>query len=283
MSRPSYINKILTEELLQVEYKELQSFRKIGEKYNISRETVRYYCKKYNIETNPLIRYNCDNNFFTIENELTFYVAGFIAADGCVKIRKAGLNTKRYELQFGLAKKDREFLQQLKTILKTDAPINDSIVRNSERNPKWNDTLASHLTITSEKLVKDLAKYNIVPRKSLIYTFPEWLINHPLVHHFMRGYNDGDGSFYVPKLAEGKYTKQIHFSLRGTPEFLEIYRSILEHNCSLKTRIKDIRISSGHGCLEYGGNGILSKIVQFLYRDATMFLPRKKQIIQHLL
>lgn len=282
MARQATINHILPKELLQQEYKQLQSFRKIGEKYNVSGETVRYYCKQYGIKTNKLVRYTCDENFFTRENEATFYIAGFIAADGCVKIRK-GRAALRYELQIGLSKTDKEFLEQLKIILKTDAPINDFLIKNSKRNKKWNDTWASQLTITSEKLVRDLEKFNIVPRKSLIYTFPEWLIDHPLVHHFMRGYNDGDGSFYIPKLAEGKHTEQIYFSLRGTLDFLGVYRYLFERECGIEVRYDDIRTSSGHGCLEYGGNGIVSKIAQFLYKDATIFLPRKKQIIQHLL
>lgn len=283
MARQATINKILTKELLQQEYRQFQSFRKIGEKYNISGETVRYYAKQYGIDTNPLVRYSCDEDFFTRENEQTFYVAGFIAADGCVKIRKGRLNTKRYELQIHLSQTDREFLEKIKTTLGSNATIHDILIKNSERNPKWNDSWSSQFTITSEKLVKDLEKFNIVPRKSLIYTFPKWLIKHPLVHHFMRGYNDGDGSFYIPRLAEGKHTEQIHFSLRGTPKFLEMYRAILEQKCDLEVRGKDIRISSGHGCLEYGGNGIVSKISRFFYKDATIFLPRKWQMIGHMI
>jgi hypothetical protein len=127
-------------------------------------------------------------------------------------------------------------------------------------------------------MVEDLKRFNIVPRKSLIYIFPEWIKDHPLKHHFIRGYNDGDGSFYIPKLAAGKKTEQIYFTMRGTLAFLTDVRSILEKECSLKERAKDIRISSGHGCLEYGGNGVVSKIVDYLYKDATIYLPRKRDI-----
>ena len=99
----------------------------------------------------------------------------------------------------------------------------------------------------------------------------------------MRGYNDGDGSFYIPKLAKNKITEQIFFALRGTPEFLKVYRSILEEKCGLKTRDTDIRISSGHGVLEYGGNRVVGKIVKYLYANATICLPRKHVIIKPLL
>ena len=171
----------------------------------------------------------------------------------------------------------------MRSLLKAETPIRDYLIKNSKRNAKWNDTWACQISITSEKLVKDLAKFNIVPRKSLIYTFPEWLINHPLVHHFIRGYNDGDGSFFVPKLVNGRTVEQVYFSLRGTPKFLEVVRSILEEKCALKERTNDIRISSGQGVLEYGGNGIVAKIAQYLYKDAVIWLPRKHEIIKHLL
>jgi hypothetical protein len=101
---------------------------------------------------------------------------------------------------------------------------------------------------------------------------------HPLKHHFIRGYNDGDGSLYIPKLADGRTVEQIYFTMRGTPAFLTDVRSILEQECDLKERVKDIRISSGHGCLEYGGNGVVGKIVDYLYKDATIYLPRKRDI-----
>lgn len=276
------VDENLTKDLLQKEYNELQSFRKIGKKYNASGESIRMLSEKFGVETNDLVRYACDEDFFTQENETTFYVAGFIAADGCVKIRKGGASL-RYELQIGLAKTDKEFLNQIKITLKTDAPIHDFLIENSKRNPNWNDTWASQLQITSKKIVNDLEKFDIVPRKSLIYTFPKWMIEHPLRHHYMRGYFDGDGSFYVPKLAEGKHTEQIYFGLRGTQQFLKCYRSILEQECELEVRDKNIRISSDCGVLEYGGNGVISEIAQFLYCDATIFLPRKKEIIQHLI
>lgn len=273
MRRQTSINKVFTKELLQQEYDQLQSFRKIGEKYNISRETARWYCAKYDIKINKLVRYECDHDFFSRDNEESFYIAGFIAADGCVKKHSTG---NSYQLQIGLAKTDKEFLEMLRQTMQAEAPIKDFLVKNSKRNPNWNDCWKSELTITSKKMYDDLARFNIIPRKSLIYTFPEWMKTHPLKHHFIRGYNDGDGSFYVPKLKEGRTVPQIYFTMRGTPKFLTDVRYILEQECSIEKRDTPIRISSGHGCLEYGGNGIISKIIGYLYKDANIYLNRKK-------
>ena len=61
-------------------------------------------------------------------------------------------------------------------------------------------------------------------------------------------------------------------------EFLTIFRSILEEKCDLDIREKSVRENTGIGVLEYGGNGIISKIADYLYKDATIYLPRKRDI-----
>jgi len=272
-------DKLLTKELLEITYAELGSLKAVARKFDVDSGTVKRYMQQHSLEFKPQVRHDCDHEFFSRDNQESFYLAGFIAADGCVKIHSNG---NSYQVQIGLAKSDKKFLENIKKSFKAEAPVNDFIVKNSKRNPKWNDTWKSELTITSKQMFDDLVRFNIVPRKSLIYTFPEWLADHPLCHHFIRGYNDGDGSFYIPKLAEGKITKQIYFSLRGTPAFLEVARNVLQEKCNLPVRDTEIRISSGHGVLEYGGNGIVSKIVDYLYQDATIYLPRKYDIAMKL-
>lgn len=269
------IPSIFTPELLQKEYDELQSFKKIAKKYNTSSEGIRDYMNKLGLKYNPLIRYNSDHDFFSFDNQESFYLAGFIAADGCIKTKK-GYEISS-EVYVGLNSKDKDHLIMIKNILKSEAPVRDFIRIQSKRNPKWKDTFISEITITSHKMCEDLKRFNIGPRKSLTYIFPQWLITHSLLNHFLRGYNDGDGSFYVGK------QEQIYISVRGTIPFLTDFRSILERECQLKVRTKPVRISSGHGILEYGGNKILKRIFKYLYKDATIFLPRKKQIVQHLL
>jgi hypothetical protein len=279
MSRPEYLDKILTKEVLEQSYAELGSLKAVARKFDLDPGSIKKYMIRCGLEFKPQIRYGCDHEFFSRDNEETFYVAGFIAADGCVKDRKGKYGTIRYEVGIGLSKEDKEFLEQLRQTMKAETPIRDFLVKNSKRNSKWNDTWKSEIVITSEKMWKDLGRFNVVPRKSLIYTFPEWMKTHPLKHHFIRGYNDGDGSFYIPKLKEGREVEQVYFSMRGTPAFLKVVRDILEEECGLQERHKCIRISSGHGVLEYGGNGVINEIAKWLYKDATIYLQRKYEII----
>lgn len=271
------VASIVSKEILEEAYARLGTLKAVGRELKIDPESVTRYMKKFGLEYQHQLIYNCDHDFFSRENEETFYVAGFIAADGCVKDRKGKYGGIRPEMAIGLSKEDKPFLEQLRQLMKAETPVRDFLVKNSKRNPEWNDTWKSDLVITSQKMCDDLRRFNIVPRKSLTYTFPEWMKTHPLKHHFIRGYNDGDGSFYT-SLPPGKLTEQIYFSMRGTPAFLKIVRDILEAECDLEERHKCIRISSGHGVLEYGGNGIISKIADYLYQDATIYLPRKRDI-----
>ena len=264
-----------TKEQLQEAYARLKSTRKVGVKFNYTGETIRTFMHEYGLEviTPSVDKYTCDHDFFICDNEETFYIAGFIAADGCVKARRGKLNPSIVALALGV--QDETHLERIRCAMKVGNPLSKKIVKNSLRNPEWKDSEERELAFTSVKMCQDIRRFNIVPRKSLIYTFPEWLIEHPLVHHFMRGYNDGDGSFYINP---GVNTPQVYFSLRGTPPFLAVYRSILERECSLPERLKKIRVNTGIGVLEYGGNGVVGKIVDFLYKDANIFLPRKHEI-----
>lgn len=276
------IDKILNKDLLEEKYKELGSLKAVSRDLGISSDSIKSYMKKFEIDFKPQIRYEFDKDFFEKETEESFYWAGFIAADGCVKDRKSKNGNRIWEISLCLAELDEGHLNKFKENLNSNHPIHKKTIKNSKRNANHKDTVAYEITLVSEKMTKDLEKFNIFPRKSLVYDMPEYIINHNLVHHFMRGYNDGDGSFFT-SLRKGRKTEQKYFSLVGTKNFLTNYRNILEKNCNIKKRTREVRERKSQYILEYGGNGILSKISNYLYKDATIYLDRKYDKIKHLI
>lgn len=250
-------------------YLQNKSSRKCAEFFNVSRTTIIKLLHELNICNVP-IKYTVDETLFNQNTEQSFYWAGFLAADGCI-------HQKRQAISIGLSEKDKEHLEKYKLALNATYPIHKYLVKNSNRNPAWNDCFKSEISIRSQKLITGLERFNVGPRKTHTLIFPDWLKNHILVNHFMRGYFDGDGSFYLA-VSKGKITKQLFFSLRGTTEFLTIYRDILEQNCQLKKRDKPIRINYNIGTLEYGGNNLVKKIGDFLYKDATVYMDRKHNL-----
>lgn len=202
------------------------------------------------------MKYLCDENFFSRNTPESFYWAGFIAADGCVKLK----NAKYKQLSVCLCADDVKHLEKFKESIKFEGNIGTYY---------YNGCSRSNIEISSDKIFDDLSRFNVVPRKSLVLEFPEWLLRHNLIHHFMRGYNDGDGSFFIQQLKNDRKIKQIMFSLRGTKQFLSTFRDILEEKCGLEHNDKKPRADSGIYTLEYGGNRKALKIRDFLYKDST--------------
>jgi len=236
-------------------YGETQSVRKTGLRLGMSHETARVRLKRLG-KINKQVRYSCNYDYFSQDTAEVFYWAGFIAADGCVK-----LHSKKYKcLNIGLSQKDHAHLEKFTKAIGFTGPIRKMT---SER------YYSSTVCILSAQLFDDLARFNIVQRKSLIYTFPKWLIGHPLVNHFMRGYNDGDGSFYKSIPSGSRTVIQLHISIRGTKDFLTNYKHILESNCKLRKSNNKPRINCGIHMLEYGGTRAVGRIRDFLYKDST--------------
>jgi len=265
--------KLLSTEILEEAYARLGTLKAVGKELGVSGDTIKRYMIANNLDYAGPVRYSCDHNFFSRDNEEAFYIAGFIAADGCVSDKRV--------LSIGLSSKDRYQLEMIKNILKAENPIGTYLIKNSKRNPKWKDCKKVEMKITSKQFIEDLKRFNIVPRKTHTYKFPEWMKSHPLRHHFIRGYFDGDGSFYSSLKKDGIRTvKQIGFNLRGTEDMLSAVGNIFNEELNLtgKTKEKTPQLSNGIHSLSYGGNRILEKIFSYMYKDATVYMQRKYDI-----
>jgi len=271
MIKNSYLKNILTKEILEKSYFELRSMTAMAERFNTTRLTIARHMNHYGIAHKLESKYKCNENIFSTDSENSFYLAGFIAADGCI-MSKGGSKV----LSIGLSNKDKIHLEKIKNALGAENPIHDYDVKTSKQNPKWNDTIKSEMKISSAQIYSDLQRFNITERKTHTLTFPDWMKDHPLRHHFIRGYIDGDGSFYH-SVGKGKKVKQVFFSVRGTTQFLTSLRSILEADLNLEERTKEIRLNNGIGVLEYGGNRVCKALAEYLYQDATIYLDRKRE------
>jgi hypothetical protein len=186
--RKSKLQDRLTKEILEYEYNSCGSMQKISDKLQVSIDSIYKYMKLYNIQYDKHYTgiYSCDNNFFSKNTEEAFYWAGFIAADGSVQKRKYSKI-----LKITLSTNDLKHLELFKKQILCDCPIKEYIVKPSKLVKTSNK--CCEIQIVSEKIFEDLARFNVVPDKTFIYQIPDWLLEHPLRHHFMRGYFDGDG------------------------------------------------------------------------------------------
>jgi len=216
-----------------------------------------------------LRKYSCDDLFFSQENEKSFYWAGFIAADGCVFQRG---NNK--QLIISLSEKDIDHLIVFKNDIKFNGKIYTTIAKHNLTNPKWNNSVKKGIRITSSQIFEDLKQFNIIPNKTKTYSFPKWLESHELVNHFMRGYIDGDGSFFIDN-----NRSRICFELRGNCNFLASFQKIIENSLKQKTKVS-ITTPDSTSKIKYNGKKIVPQIVDFIYKNAVTYLPRKYEISQ---
>lgn len=196
-----------------------------------------------------------EDAFATIDSEEKAYWLGFLYADGYI-------SKDETTLEVGLSAVDKEHLKKLQSFLGTDAPI-------SERDVLLDGKLfpSVRLQVCSKKMVFDLIQLGCENNKSLTLVFPsEEIVPPEMLHHFMRGYFDGDGSYFVR--ADG----QPHFSVIGTETFVKEYDKILHALGVNQTKLK----SEGKAfSLRHSGKHQVQKIVDFLYKDATIYLERK--------
>ena len=107
-------------------------------------------------------------------------------------------------------------------------------------------------------------------QKSLVLEFPQWL-NEELYPAFIRGYADGDGCISLSY--NGRFAS---FNMVGTRMFLTSVAAIFKDNIGVDVDIKrDNRARDPICILRCGRRNDVQKILDWLYKDANIFLKRK--------
>ena len=250
-------------------FKEGISFTQIQKLTGINRKKVSrllvskglYTKKKANI-TN--VKYKKDESVFEkIDTEEKAYWLGFLYADGYI-------DTTYGKVRIALKESDINHLKKFRKFMKSDAPI-------KQRIENW----AYQFEISSMKIAKDLEKLGCFQCKSLSLKFPsKEQVPEYLIHHFIRGYFDGDGSITVilPNVNERNYFLQPSIRIIGTPDILDniekYFLEILNRNKPNK-RIHSKQWNENTQAISYSGNKQVLKIFNYLYENATVFLTRK--------
>lgn len=234
-------------------FKQGLSTRQIAKQLKIGKSTAQLIVSEYqksNIDDSFQERF-----FQTIDTEKKAYWLGFLMADGCITDRSI-----RVELTLA----DQSHLEKFRDVIKY------------YRTKFYyrNDGIKSVLYIISSKtMINDLATFGCIPRKSLVIRFPSIdLVPTELIHHFMRGYFDGNGCINISERTRSSV------SVTSNMEFLDGYQQALNCGISKTTTVKIQQThSEGMGLFMLGGNQQVLKIYDFLYKDATIFLDRKKE------
>lgn len=221
----------------------------IGKKFGIKPNGIYYYLKKIGREVNRRQRkYDCNDNLFRESTEKGLYWLGFCVADA---------HAQGNEVQLQLARKDREAIEGFKKALETDHPIYDY----------WERLFpVSKIYVTSDQLAADLLAFNV-----------KKLMEMPAatVHHFIRGLFDGDGSVTCRDYVyDGVTAYHRKVTILGEKLLLQVIQSMSVRLAG--TTPGSIRKVRGIHEWSLAGAGNVKDFRDWLYKDATIFLVRKK-------
>lgn len=203
-------------------------------------------------------RISINENYFNKWSPNMAYVLGFILSDGC--ITKGTYTGYSDALKFGVQLKDKDILEKIKKELKSEHAI--SIVRN-----------AAHFCITSQKIVDSLKHLGITYRKSLEETVPK--VPKKYIKYFIRGLIDGDGGISI----NSKNYPTLRFYGGINP--VTFVRNYFWKNFNAFSSIgkKPSKLASkNYLCYIAYRTNTAKRLINFLYKDAEIFLNRKYKL-----
>lgn len=228
-------------------YNQGYSPQRIATSYNTSKVSITNSLKRQGVTLRPnRVHFFNEQAFDNLNNEHALYWLGFVYADG---------NVTRYELRIGLSIKDLAHVRLLRLFMNSNAKI--------RLRPN-----AANVGFASRKLVKRLLSIGIVVGRNQFYKLKPYIPPN-LIHHFIRGYLDGDGCIST--------NEQVVFL--GQPDILEFIRD--ELNQSVGASLNTIRQRRGICEISWGGINQANKIAEYLYHNATIWLDRKRKIAEN--
>ena len=272
------INKVdenIRQQIIQ-DYNNGKSLRQIEIDFNVTRSTVSKYLADKGIKTtkgNHYRKYHHQEDYFdSIDTEDRAYWLGFMFADGYIIN-----NDNRYgQDQFGLsiALEDIEMLYKFQTNIGATNPIHQY-----NRNEQTKGQPLCRIQLTSQKTVNDLIRHGCVKQKSNVLQ-PPLDIPNELIHHFIRGFFDGDGSISKSKNEQYKITNGYAYGINftTTKEMANWLQSYFDCGSVVKESRREFTY--------YYSLGGHQQVIQFyhkLYDDATIYLERKYLRFQELL
>lgn len=244
-------------------YLEGKTAHYIEKNFGFSRRKLEPRLKKDNLYIKPKFIWGNYNELFfnKIDSEEKAYWLGFMYADGYVS------TTSRYIAELALAEFDKTHLEKFRDIICPNKQLNLK-----QKIYKGRMYFSYRLSILNKTIVSSLIDNGCIPNKSFIITFPYGKVPLTLYNHFIRGYFDGDGTV-------GLYNNESRIQIKissGSIEFLNSLQNIFSEKVNNYSKVK---ISKSKKCtcysLDKGGIKVTTNLLDYIYKDATIYLDRK--------
>lgn len=241
----------------------LMSTPNIAKIYNVSERTVINWLTLENIPIRKSGTISKTNQklFNTIDSEFAAYIIGLITADGSVN--------EKHSISITLTYSDKYLLEQ----------INNRFFNGTghfvEIHLEDNEKKRIVLQIHGKELCNSLEKHGIVPNKTYSLKQLSKQIPENLYHHYIRGLYDGDG--VCSKCNNGIRIGYCAYN----KEMVEDYKQFLLNTLSLN----DNQLFNTGNCWQVSWSSYkdLINFYNYIYKDATIYLERKKEKIENFL
>ena len=244
------------------------SYHKISELNNTSAACVYRVLRENNVKFKTpaecSTKIKTDNSMFDkIDVEWKAYYLGLLFADGCM--------SKQGSVILTLSETDKHILDELNTFIFNSKRKLAYIPSRKIKNKTYIAQPKYTLVLTNKFISAKLQSIGLVPKKSLILDFPkDEYIPENLFHHFVRGYFDGDGWIWAPKKDGYSYM----WGIVSSNLFIEKLKILLEKVLRIELKI---RKSGNVHLIEAFHKEKLIKIKNYLYKDSTIYLRRKRE------
>jgi hypothetical protein len=236
----------------------------LSKEFNINHATISYYLRKAGLVGKSIIQhYDCNTDYFEkIDTEEKAYWLGFLYADGNVYITKNGGSVY---IRIELSSLDEDLLKLFLFSIGSNHPIKYR-----------SDNTKVRVCIGSIKMGTDLYNLGCPPHKTYSIEWPsDKIVPQHLKRHFLRGYSDGDGTFYTYKKNP---ESGIVFGLCASYRFCEGVRKWLKEQCDCGMVKIKMRRNIFH--IKYSGRCQISRVWHLFYDNATIHLLRKKEAVK---
>ena len=239
----------------------------IAEKMGCSISKVQKYLKREgitraNLDSKQLLSKQKQHNstfFDSIDTEEKAYWLGFFYADGY-------LDKNGSLLKIDLTAKDALHLQRFADIFQREVRVHArSADKRNGRVYKVATCAISCAYLWKELRAKGIKQGNTLSEDDSIFQH----VSDELLHHFVRGFFDGDGTVYRNK-------EVLVFGFVGSISFIAHLREVLIAMAGL-TATK-IGRNGKLSLIRWSGNRLSNRFKDWLYEDATVWLERKRHV-----
>jgi hypothetical protein len=255
---PQKINNIRQSEVVKAYEKNPKiTGKELGIIFNVSNTTIFKILRMNNVVIRPSSeskrKYPVRQDFFDeVNSEEKAYIMGILYADGYN-------DTSRSSVNLGLKESDKEILDKITALIQPTKPLQFVKIN------KPNCENQYRLVICNKHISQKIAEYGCPKAKTFLLEFPVWL-EPKLYNHFIRGYIDGDG--WIGKRS---------VSIVGTEKFLDKISEICNNKFGFNTYKRKRHKHRNHNIfmLEISGRKKCVEFLNWIYKDATLFLNRK--------